>query len=73
MQVASFPTFKEDQRLDWQNDYLARRGLADPQIAQTCALIRVFTTMLRERQGERLDEWLTRVEKQGVAELQSFA
>lgn len=29
--------------------------------------------MLRERQGERLDEWLKQVEEQGVAELQSFA
>ena len=29
--------------------------------------------MLRERGGERLDEWLMHVEKQGVAELQSFA
>src|SRR5438270_11504981 len=29
--------------------------------------------MLRERGGEHLDEWLERVEKQGIAELQSFA
>ena len=29
--------------------------------------------MLRERGGERLDEWLAQVEKQGVSELQSFA
>ena len=29
--------------------------------------------MLRERKGERLDSWLARVEKQAVAELQSFA
>ncbi len=29
--------------------------------------------MLREREGERLDAWLDRVEKQGVPELQSFA
>jgi transposase len=36
-------------------------------------LIQEFTTMLRERKGERLDEWLMRVEKQGVAELQRFA
>ena len=29
--------------------------------------------MLRERKGEQIDSWLARVEKQGVAELQSFA
>ena len=29
--------------------------------------------MLRERKGERLDEWLRRVDQQGVAELQSVA
>ncbi len=29
--------------------------------------------MLRERQGEKLDEWLSYVEAQGVSELQSFA
>ena len=29
--------------------------------------------MLREREGERFDAWLERVEKQGVSELQSFA
>ena len=37
-----------------------------------CLLIQEFTTMLCERQGERLDEWLRRVDQQGVAELQSF-
>ncbi len=29
--------------------------------------------MLRERQGERLDSWLTQVEAQGVSELKRFA
>lgn len=32
-----------------------------------------FASMLRERQGERLDEWLEKVEQQEVAELKSFA
>lgn len=73
LQVARWTTFKEDQRLDWHNVYLTRLCEADPQIAQTCELIKSFTTMLRERGGERLDEWLTQVEQQGVAELQSFA
>jgi len=72
-QVAHWITFKEEQRLDWQQKYLTQLCEADPQIAQTYELIQSFTTMLRERQGKRLDEWLTQVEAQGVSELQSFA
>jgi transposase len=72
-QVAHWITFKEEQRLEWQQSYLTQLCEKDPQIAQTYELIQAFTTMLRERGGERLDEWLQRVEKQGIAELQSFA
>lgn len=73
LQVAHWMTFKEDQRLDWQQTYLTQLCEADPQIARTYELIQEFTTMLRERKGERFDEWLDRAEKQGVSELQSFA
>jgi transposase len=73
LQVAHWITFKEDQRLDWQKEYLARLCQADLEIAHTYDLIQGFTTMLRERQGEQLDAWLKQVEEQGVAELQSFA
>jgi transposase len=73
LQVAHWITFKEEQRLDWQKAYLARLCEADPQIRETYELIQEFTTLLREREGERLDEWLDRVEKQGIPELQSFA
>ena len=72
-QVALWMAFKKEQRLDWQQDYLDRLCQEDAHIAQTYELIQQFTTMLREREGERLDEWLDRVEKQGVPELQSFA
>ena len=73
LQVAHWMTFKEEQRLDWQQTYLTQLCQADLQIAQTYELIQAFTTMLRERQGERLDSWLEQVEGQGVTELQSFA
>jgi hypothetical protein len=63
LQVAHWMTFKEDQRLDWQQAYLTQLCEAEPHIAQTYELIREFTTMLREREGERFDEWLDRVEK----------
>jgi transposase len=66
-------TFKQEQRLDWQQSYLIQLCEKDQEIAQTYQLIQGFTTMLRERGGERLDEWLAQVEKQGVPELQSEA
>ncbi|TMC18824.1 MAG: transposase [Chloroflexi bacterium] len=72
-QVAHWMTFKAEQRLDWQQNYLDQRGPQDPQIAQTYELMGAFTTILREREGERLDEWLARIEVEGVSELQSFA
>ncbi len=72
-QVAHWITFKEDQRLEWQQKYLTQLCEADDEIAQTSVLIEDFTTMLRERGGERFDGWLSRVEEQGVSELQSFA
>jgi transposase len=72
-QVALWMAFKKEQRLDWQQDDLDRLCKEDAQIAQTSELIHEFTTMLREREGERLDEWLDRVEKQGIPELQSGA
>lgn len=73
LQVAHWMTFKEEQRLEWQQTYLDQLCQADRQIAQTYELIQEFTTMLRERRGEELDVWLNRVEKQGIAELQGFA
>jgi transposase len=72
-QVAHWITFKVEQRLDWQQQYLTQLCEADQEIAQSYELIQEFTTMLRERKGERLDAWLQRVEDQGVSELKSFA
>ena len=73
LQVAHWVTCKEDQRLGWQKDYLSRLCEADSPIQGTYTLIQEFTTIRRERKGEQFDSWLERVEKQGVAELQSFA
>jgi transposase len=72
-QVAHWITFKEDQRLEWQHKYLTQLCEADQEIREAYELITDFTTMLRERQGERLDAWLQKAEEQGVAELCSFA
>jgi transposase len=72
-QVAHWITFKEDQRLEWQQKYLTQLCEADQEICAANALIQEFTSMLRERQGERFDAWLQKAEEQGIAELCSFA
>jgi len=71
--VAHWITFKEEQRLDWQQKYLTQLCEADQEIQEAYELVTDFTSMLRERQGERLDAWLQEVEAQGIAELKNFA
>jgi transposase len=70
--VAHWITFKEDQRLDWQQKYLTQLCETDQEIQETYELVTDFTSMLRERQGERLDAWLEKVETQGRGELKNF-
>jgi len=72
-QVAHWITFKEEQRLDWQQKYLTRLCEADQAIQETYDLVADFTRMLRERTGECLDAWLQKVEEQGPLELKNFA
>ena len=72
-QVAHWITFKEDQRLEWQKQYLSHLCEADQEIREANELIQEFTTMLRERKGECFDAWLEKVEQQGISELRGFA
>jgi hypothetical protein len=71
--VAHWITFKEEQRLDWQQKYLTQLCEADQEIQEASELVTDFTSMLRERQGERLDAWLEKVETRGIVELKNFA
>ena len=71
--VLRWITLKQEQRLDWQQQYLTQLCEADPQIREAYELIEDFTTMLRERQGEHLDTWLHKAEAQSIAELRGFA
>ena len=73
LQVARLMTFTKEQRLAWQNMYLARLCEADPVMAQLFLLVQSFATMLRERQGEQLDAWIKQVEAQEIVELKHFA
>ena len=72
-QVAHWITFKEDQRLEWQQKYLTQLCEADQEIRAANELIQEFTSMLRERQGNRLDAWLKKAEESSIAELRGFA
>ena len=72
-QMAHWMTFKEEQRLEWQQKYLTQLCEADQEIQAANGLILEFTTMLRERKGAGFDAWLAKVEQQGIAELCGFA
>jgi transposase len=72
-QVAHWITFKDEQRLEWQKKYLSQLCEGDQEIREASELIQEFTSMLRERKGERFDAWLEKVEQQGISELRGFA
>ena len=56
-----------------QREQLAAFRLADPSLETTYQLVQDFLVMLRKREGERLDAWLTQVHESELPELESFA
>jgi excisionase family DNA binding protein len=56
-----------------QREHLAAFRLAAPSLETTYLLAQGFLAMMRKREGERLDAWLTQVHESGLPELQSFA
>jgi transposase len=59
---------EEGERLD-----LAALRRVHPDLETTYCLTQDFLQMLRKREGERLDTWLTQVQESQLSELQSFA
>jgi transposase len=55
-----------------QMDLVALRRI-HPDLETTYCLTQDFLQMLRKREGERLDTWLTSVHQSGLSELASFA
>jgi transposase len=53
--------------------YLDRLCQADAAIKTAAALAQDFLTMVRERHGERLDDWMEQAERSEVADLRRFA
>jgi transposase len=56
-----------------EREDLAAFRLAHASLNTTYQLVQDFLQMMRDRQGERLDGWLSRVQESGLPELQSFA
>lgn len=42
-------------------------------VGEAVTLVQEFASMVRERQADRLDDWLERVGRSGLGRLQSFA
>ena len=61
-------------RLDVEETaYLARLRTQDEQLESTCQLGCAFALMVRERQGERLDSWITEASESGIDDVKRFA
>jgi AcrR family transcriptional regulator len=73
LQAARLMTIEPTKRSEWHSRYLERLCQADPTIAKTFELAQAFAVMLRERQGEKLDNWLGQVQEEGIPEICAFA
>jgi transposase len=62
----------EDLRVEEQEQVVKLRQI-HPAVDLAYDLVQQFVQMLRTRQGKRLDDWLTRVNRSTLPELQSFA
>lgn len=61
-------TWEESKR-----DVLAAFRRAAPSLETTYQLVQDFLTLMRQREGERLDDWLAQVRERQLPELVSFA
>ncbi len=62
----------EDLRVEEQEQLVKLRQI-HPAVDLAYDLVQQFVQMLRTRQGEHLDDWLARVNRSNLPELQSFA
>jgi len=60
-------------RTDDQTAYVEHLLQEDAHIAAAYTLTQDFTTMLRQREGERLDQWIEDVAHSGIEDLKRFA
>jgi len=71
---AAFLLLKPPEQLDPdQSDTVTRLERASPQVATASRLVHEFAQMVRERQRDRLDDWLQAAHASGIRELRYFA
>jgi transposase len=64
---------RPDKREEEEQAQLEQVRQAEPKLEAGVRLAEEFVVLVRERQQERLDNWLERVEGSGVRALKSFA
>jgi transposase len=64
---------RPDKLEDIEQEHLAAFRRAAPSLDTTYQLVQDFLVMMRQREGERLDTWLTQVHESQLPELESFA
>jgi transposase len=62
-----------DMLEETEQEHLAAFRRADPSLDTTYQLVQDFLAMMRKREGERLDAWLSQVHESQLPELESFA
>ena len=72
-QVALLCLRRPEQRTSAQQAYLDRLRQVDEAVAGADILVQDFAALLRERRGERLDDWLAKAEGCPVPALHRFA
>ncbi len=71
--AASLLVQRPERLTDDDRAYLHRLCAQSPTIATASVLTNEFAAMLRERQGQRLDDWLTQAKDSGIKELSAYA
>lgn len=71
--VACLLVQRPDDLASEERDYLTRLGEHEPALATAYGLSQAFAGMVRERTGQRLDDWLADVATSDIAELVGFA
>ena len=71
--VAALFMRREEKLSEEQKEYLKKLGEADEALADTRRLTQEFAVMLRNLEGEKLDEWLEKAEACGSPAMRRFA
>jgi transposase len=70
--VACIVLLRPDQRTQQEQEWLSHLRAADAEIDQMCQLVEDFCQLVRTRQGQRLDAWVTAATSSHLPVLRSF-